>query len=71
MRSARALPPMHHGGGVVAVIRGQVVNLASRDLADHDGGTDYVGEALLAFRTSGHSDSVMFSGKLRKDEYAT
>src|SRR5439155_26928559 len=43
-----------HGGGVLAVVRGKVVNLAGRDLADHDGGPDHVGGALFAFRSSGH-----------------
>jgi len=29
-------------------------NLASGNPADHDGGTDHVGGALLAFMASGH-----------------
>jgi len=45
--------PQRHGGGVLAVIRGQVVNLAGRDLGDHDGVADVVGWPLLAFRASG------------------
>src|SRR5260370_41854426 len=47
--------PQRHGGGVLALIRGQVVNLASRDLADHDGGSDYVSGSFLALRSSGHA----------------
>jgi len=45
---------MRPSGGVLAVIRGKVVNLAGRNLADHDGGPDHVGGALFAFRSSGH-----------------
>jgi hypothetical protein len=50
--SARALPPAapeRHGGGVLAVIRGDVLNLASGDLGDHDGVVDGVNGALFAF----------------------
>src|SRR6266403_3770532 len=43
-----------HGCGVLAVLSGDVLNLASGDLADHDGGTDHVGGAAFALRTSGH-----------------
>src|SRR5207253_2267035 len=45
--SARALPPMRHGGGVLAVIRGQVVNLAGCDPHDMNRVADYIGRALL------------------------
>ena len=40
--------------GVLAVVRGDVLNLAGRDPADHDGVADGVGGAFLAFRTARH-----------------
>src|SRR5271170_4481039 len=43
------------GGRVFAVIRRRIVNLAGRDLGDHDGAGVYVGGAALAFRSAGHS----------------
>lgn len=43
---------MHPSAGVLAVIRGQVVYLASGYLADLDGSADHIGGALFAFRVS-------------------
>jgi hypothetical protein len=37
----------------------QIVNLARRDSRDHDGAPVHVGQALLAFRTSGHRDCAL------------
>jgi hypothetical protein len=37
--------------------------LASRGLADHDGGTDYVGGTLFAFRASGISQVSVHAGR--------
>src|ERR1700741_5110684 len=39
-----------HGGGVLAVLGGDVLDLACGDSGDHDGVADGVGRALLAFR---------------------
>ena len=50
---------MTHGG---------LFDFASRDPADHDGVADGIGWAALAFRSSGHSYSLMLSGRLRKGE---
>jgi hypothetical protein len=46
--------PQRHGGGVLAVIRSQVLNLASGYPADHDGVADGVGGTFFAFRASWH-----------------
>jgi hypothetical protein len=59
--------PQRHGGGVLAVIRHLVLDLAGGDSRDHDGALVGVGGALFAFRSSWHSFSLMLSGKLRKD----
>ena len=40
---------------VLTVISSRVLNLASRNLGDHDGAGVYVGGAALAFWSSGHS----------------
>jgi hypothetical protein len=37
--------------------------LASRDPANHDGGTDYVGGTLFAFRASGISQVFVHAGR--------
>src|ERR1700682_3153184 len=46
--------PQRDRSGVLPVLGGDVLNLAGRDLADHDGSADDVGGALLAFRASWH-----------------
>ena len=48
--------PQRHGGGVLAVLGGQVLDLAGGDTGDHDGIADGVGGPLLAFRASGHCE---------------
>ena len=50
--AARALPTMRHGAGVLAVLGGDVLNLASGDLGDHDGVADGFGGGALAFRSA-------------------
>src|ERR1017187_1167715 len=52
--SLSAHAPKRHGGGVLAVIRGHVFDLAHRDLGDHDGAGVHVGGALFALWASGH-----------------
>jgi hypothetical protein len=56
MPLARALPPMRPSATAAAFLPSsviQVLNLASRNPADHDGVADGVGRALSAFRASG------------------
>lgn len=50
--------PQRHGGGVLAVLGGDVLNLTGGDLGDHDGVADSVGWPLFAFRASGHLTSL-------------
>jgi hypothetical protein len=48
---------MRPSGGILAVLSdGCFIDLASGNPAYHDGGTDHVGGALLAFWASGHQD---------------
>jgi hypothetical protein len=55
MPSARAFPPMRPSAGILAALgRGCFLNLTSSNPADHDGGSDRVGGAFLAFRASWH-----------------
>ena len=58
--------PQRHGGGVLAVIRHLVLDLAGRDPADHSGALIGVGGAFLAFWSTGHCHGLMLSGKLGK-----
>jgi hypothetical protein len=56
-RSRTPLPahaPQRNGGGVLAVIRGHVLDFAGGDLADHDSAGVHIGRALFAFWASGH-----------------
>src|SRR4051794_15227474 len=63
MKAAHA--PQCNGGGVLAVLGGDVLDLASGDTGDHDGVADGVGWALFAFRASGHqSVTLCFSMKI-------
>jgi hypothetical protein len=60
--------PQRHGSRVLALLgRGRLVYLARGNPADHDGGTDHVGGALLAFGASGHH--VSSSRKARNSAY--
>src|SRR5947207_14128305 len=52
--SLPAHAPQRHSGGILAVIRGNVLNLAGRDLGDHDGSADGIGGALLTLGASWH-----------------
>lgn len=53
-----AHPAQCHGGGVLAVVGGHVVDLAGGNSGDHHGVPDGIGGTLLAFRASGHSNSI-------------
>jgi hypothetical protein len=56
------LPPMRPSGGVFAVLGNRrFLNLSGGNPADHDGGADYVGGSLLAFRGLLASSSLLFS----------
>src|SRR5258708_1744793 len=44
--------PQRHGGGVLAIIRGDVLDLAGRDPADQDGVADGVGGTLFPLGAS-------------------
>lgn len=59
-----------HGGGILAVIRHLVLDLAGGDLDDHDGALVYVGGPLFAFWTFCHGYGLMPNGKLRKRKHA-
>src|SRR5207237_15452 len=48
--------PQRHRGGVLAVLGRDALDLAGRNLGNHDGVADGIGGTLLAFGTSGHSD---------------
>lgn len=51
-RPATHTPQRH--GGVLSVVRGQVLDLASGNPADHNGVADHVAGSLFAFRASWH-----------------
>ena len=59
--------PQRHGGGVSAVDRHLVLDLAGGDPRDHDGAPVGVSWAVFAFRSTGHWQSIMLSGKLGND----
>ena len=64
MPLARAFPPMRPSGGVLAVISGQVVNLAGGDPHDMDSVADHVSAGRFSpFRPLGIPDMVLLSGK--------
>jgi hypothetical protein len=50
--------PQRHGGGILAVIGGHVLDLTSRNPGDKDSVTVYVRVALFAFWAMWHIDTT-------------